>query len=63
MDSVLLILFCSGLSEGQDLFQLLKVSLGKVMYVFFLKYVGQVTMDESEIVSYAVTVVQHCQGK
>lgn len=63
MDLVLLILFCSGLSEGQDLFQLLKVSLGKVMYVFFLKYVGQVTMDESEIVFYAVIVVQHCQGK
>lgn len=37
MDSVLLILFCSGLSEGQDLFQLLKVSLGKVMYVFFFE--------------------------
>lgn len=35
MDSVLLVLFCSGLSEGQYLFQLVKVGLGKVMYVFF----------------------------
>lgn len=29
----------------------------------FLKYVGQVTMDKSEIVSYAAIVVQNCQGK